>query len=170
MASEYVIEFGPNAKVTDVSEHSKAVLREIMEASSISTIKITSTARDAYDQARVMYDNIVSQGVSAQKKLYVSAGDKVIDVYVAAKKDNKDRNETISLMKAKVLELGPTKVSNHAVDVSKMNVFDVAPSSIPKSKKKAWEKAIKSNSKVKRFIFPPTDPGYHFEIEQPASS
>ena len=171
--AEYIIEFGPNAKEADVSAHSIAVLKKVMETAKVFKVKITSTARDAYDQARVMYDNIVSQGVAAQKKLYAAAGDAVIDVYVAATKDKKvknDRNAIISLMKAKILALGPTKVSNHAVDVSVMNVFDVAPSSIPKASKKDWESAIKSNTGIKRYIFPPTDPGYHFEILQPKST
>jgi hypothetical protein len=41
-----------------------------MIASQVFEITITSTARDAYDQARVMYDNIAFQGTEAQKALY----------------------------------------------------------------------------------------------------
>jgi hypothetical protein len=164
---DYLINFGPNAKSTDVSEHSRSVLKAIMKEAKVFEVTITSTARDAYDQARVMYDNISSKGVKAQKKLYGPAGDKVIDVYSAAQKEKKDRNATISLMKAKIVSLGPSRVSHHAVDVSKMNVFDVAPSSIPKEKRKDWESAIKGSSDVSKYIFPPGDPGYHFEIKQP---
>lgn len=170
MATECVIKFGPNAKSSDVSAHSTTVLKKIMADSQVFSVTISSTARDAYDQARVMYDNIKSQGVDKQKKLYASAGDKVIDVYSQAQKDGKDRNATIALMKAKILALGPTKVSNHAADVSKLNVFDVAPSSIPADKKEKWETAIKKATDVKKYIFPPGDPGYHFEIEQPKTS
>jgi hypothetical protein len=168
MASECIIKFGSNAKSTDVSDHSRSVLKKLMAASQVFEITITSTARDAYDQARVMYDNIASEGVEAQKALYGSAGDKVIDVYTEAVKSGKDRNGTVALMKAKILELGPSKVSNHATDVSKLNVFDVAPSGIPADKKNSWEDAIKKNLEIKKYIFPPTDPGYHFEIEQPS--
>ena len=113
--------------------------------------------------------NCVSQGVDAQKKLYAAAGDKVIDVYATASAAGKDRAATIALMKAKILELGPTKVSRHATDLSVLNVFDVAPSSIPKARKKGWEDAIKTSADVSYYIFPPTDPGYHFEIKQPTS-
>ena len=116
-----------------------------------------------------MYDNCVSQGVEAQKKLYAAAGDQVIDVYAAAVAAGKDRAATISLMKAKILAIGPTKVSRHATDTSVLNVFDVAPSSIPADKKKKWEDAIKASADVSYYIFPPTDPGYHFEINQPTS-
>ena len=134
--AEYVIKFGPHAKGTDVSDHSRDVLKAIMTSAKIFSVTISSTARDAYDQARVMYANCVSQGVEAQKKLYGPAGDKVIDVYAAAVAAGKDKAATIALMKAKIIAVGPTKVSRHATDTSILNVFDVAPSSIPTDKKK----------------------------------
>ena len=168
--AECIIEFGANAKSTDVSEYSRGILKKIMKAAKVYKVTISSTARDAYDQARVMYDNIESQGVDAQKELYASAGDQVIDVYSAAKKDKKDRNATIALMKAKIIELGPTKVSHHATEVSVLNVFDVAPSSISQEKKKDWEDTIKASTDLSKYIFPPGDPGYHFEITQPKTS
>jgi len=34
---------------------------------------------------------------------------------------------------------------------------------------KQWEDAIKASADVSYYIFPPTDPGYHFEINQPTS-
>jgi len=167
--AEHIIKFGTNAKSTHVSDHSREVLKAIMTSADVYSVTISSTARDAYDQARVMYDNCVSQGVAAQKKLYARAGDKVIDVYAAAVADGKDKAATIALMKAKILQIGPTKVSRHATDTSVLNVFDVAPSSIPSAKRKAWEDAIKASADVSHYIFPPTDPGYHFEIPQPTS-
>jgi hypothetical protein len=170
MPTEYIIEFGPNAKTTDISEYSRSIIKKIMAESEVYNIKITSTARDAYDQARVMYENIVAFGVVHQKKLYANAGDQVIDAYSEAKAAGKDKNGIISFMKAKILALGPTKVSTHATEVSRLNVFDVAPSSISEDKKNKWEASIKSNSDIRNYIFPPDDPGYHFEIEQPNQS
>ena len=70
-------------------------------------------------------------------------------------------------MEAKIIALGPEKVSHHAADLTKLNVFDVAPSSIPPGQKSDWETAIEANRFIAKFIFPPLDPGYHFEIKQP---
>ena len=167
--ADYLIEFDTNARATDVSDHSRGVLKDVMETAGVFRVLISSTARGPYDQARVMYDNIKSKGVAHQKKLYAKAGDKVIDAYVTAKAAGKNRTEIIAAMEAKVIEVGPRRVSNHAADLTKMNVFDVAPSSIPSDRKTEWEKAIKANADIGKYIFPPGDPGYHFEIPQPQS-
>jgi hypothetical protein len=169
MADEQKITFGSGAKSGDVSAHSLTVLKAVMAKAGVSAVVISSTARDPFNQARVMFDNIKKTSVAAQKKLYAAAGDAVIDVFAAAQKDGKSKQETIKLMEAKIIALGPEKVSHHAADLTKLNVFDVAPSSIPSGKKNAWEAAIKANKSIAKFIFPPLDPGYHFEIKQPAS-
>ena len=119
--------------------------------------------------SRLKLLKIGAVGVAAQKKLYAAAGDAVIDEFAAAQKAGKTRAETIKQMEAKILALGPEKVSHHAADPTKLNVFDVAPSSIPSAKKNGWEAAIKANKGIAKFIFPPLDPGYHFEIKQPKS-
>jgi hypothetical protein len=48
-----------------------------------------------------------------------------------------------------------------------LNVFDVAPSSI--KDKVAFERAVKAERRVTKFLTPPDDPGYHLEIPQPKS-
>jgi hypothetical protein len=161
------INFGPNAKGSDVSDHSRGILKAVMAAAGVSSVTISSTARGPLDQARVMFDNIVKTSVAAQKSLYGPFGDMVIDVFVAARNAGKNRDDTIAAMEAKIIEIGPSKVSHHSADPKILNVFDVAPSSIPAAKKKAWEAAIKANKDIAKFIFPPADPGYHFEIKQP---
>jgi hypothetical protein len=103
--------------------------------------------------------------VAAQKKLYAAAGDSVIDEYVKAKAANKTAIEIKAAMEAKIIAIGPTKVSHHAADPNILCVFDVAPSSI--TKKSAFEKAVKADKRVNKFITPPLDPGYHLEIPQP---
>ena len=165
--AEPKITFGSGAKKSDVSEHSLSVLKDVMAKAAVASVVISSTARDPFNQARVMFDNIKKTGVAAQKKLYAAAGDAVIDVFAAAQKAGKTRPETIKLIEAKIIALGPAKVSHHAADLTKLNVFDVAPSSIPSGRKKDWEAAIKGNKGIAKFIFPPLDPGYHFEIKQP---
>ena len=159
------IKFGSKAKKENVTNFSLQVLEDILQAAGLSSAVISSTSRTPTDQARVMFNNIVSKGVAAQKKLYAAAGDAVIDEYVKAKKAKKTPTEIKAAMEAKIIAIGPTKVSHHAADPNILCVFDVAPSSI--TKKAAFEKAVKADKRVKRFLTPPLDPGYHLEIPQP---
>lgn len=70
-------------------------------------------------------------------------------------------------MKAKIDEISIDKLSNHGGDQSKFNVFDVAPSSIDDNKKDAFIMQAKADSRISKFLKPPSDPGFHFEIPQP---
>src|SRR5215212_2025731 len=159
------ISFGKNAKKESVTNFSLQVLEDILQAAGLTSALISSTARTPSEQARVMFNNIEATGVAAQKKLYAAAGDLVIDEYVKAKKAKKTPIEIKAAMEAKIIEVGPTKVSHHAADPNILCVFDVAPSSI--AKKAAFEKAVRADKRVKKFLMPPLDPGYHLEIPQP---
>jgi hypothetical protein len=160
------IKFGPKAIKQNVTNFSLKVLEDILEKAGISSALITSTARTPADQARVMFANIVATGVAAQKKLYASAGDLVIDEFVKAKKAGKTEVEIKAAMEAKIIAIGPTKISHHAADPNILCVFDVAPSSI--AKKAEFEKAVKADKRVRKFLMPPVDPAYHLEIPQPS--
>ena len=166
MAEAYVLNFASTADSAKVSETSRSIIRSVMKEAGVFSVTVTSTARSIYDQARVMYENIESTSVSDQKRLYASAGDKVIDVYEKAKADGKDRNATIALMKAKIVNLGGSTVSRHCADTDNLNVVDIGPSSIKKEKRSAFEAAVKKESRISKYIFPPTDPAYHLEIPQ----
>ena len=159
------IKFGKNASKDNVTNFSMKVLEDIMTAAGVSSALISSTARTPADQARVMFNNLEATSVAAQKKLYAAAGDLVIDEYVKAKKAKKTANEIKAAMEAKIIAIGPTKVSHHASDPNVLCVFDVAPSSI--DKKAAFEKAVRADKRVSKFFTPPLDPGYHLEIPQP---
>jgi hypothetical protein len=159
------IKFGTNAKSESVTEYSLKVLEDILTAAGLTSCTISSTARTPRDQARVMYNNIVATGVAAQKKLYAAAGDAVIDEYVKAKRENKSPTEIKAAMEARLNQLGPTKISHHAADPNLLCVFDVAPSSI--GNKRSFEKAVRADKRVSKFLLPPQDPGYHLEVPQP---
>ena len=161
------IKFGKNAKKENVTNFSLQVLEDILQAAGLSGALISSTARTPAEQARVMFNNIVSTSVAAQKKLYAAAGDAVIDEYVKAKNAKKTPTEIKAAMEAKIIAIGPTKVSHHAADPNVLCVFDVAPSSVVN--KAAFEKAVRADKRVSKFLTPPLDPGYHLEIPQPAS-
>jgi hypothetical protein len=157
----------PTQDSVRVSAYSKKVLEEIMQKSGVPKITVTSTARTASEQARIMYENIERHGLDHQKKLYGPYGDKVIDVYPSLKKQGKTKAEIISGMTAKISSLGPSKVSRHAGDPNKLNVVDIAPSSINLALRKKFENAVKGDSRVSKFLGPPGDPAYHIEIPQP---
>ena len=159
------INYGKNSNAKDVTDFSRAVLKDILKTAGLSSALISSTARSPAQQARVMFNNIVATGVAAQKKLYAAAGDAVIDVYVKSKAAKKSPDQINADMEAKIIELGPTTVSHHAADPKVLNVFDVAPSSI--GDKKAFELAVSKEKRVSKFLLPPNDPGYHLEIPQP---
>ena len=159
--------FGPNANKEVVSGHSIEVLTEILAKAGLGSFQITSTSRTPADQARVMFNNIVSHGVAQQKGLYAAAGDKVIDVFVAQKKAGRTSDQIKAAMEKEIIKIGPGKVSRHCADPAVLNVVDIAPSSI--ANKQAFENAVETamaKGKVSKFILPPSDPAYHIEIPQ----
>lgn len=159
------VAFGPGARASDVTPYSRAVLEDILRICGLRYALISSTQRSPTEQARIMYDNLEKLGVAAQKRLYAAPGDQVIDVYVAAKGARKTGDQIKAEMERKIREIGPTRVSRHASDPNVLNVFDVAPSSI--ANRRAFELAIRADSRVRKFLAPPADPGYHLEIPQP---
>jgi len=162
------IAFGPNADQSVVSAYTLRVIKELLGAAGETGALITSTARTPKDQARAMYDNLETSGVERQKKLYGGAGDKVIDAYVEAKKAKKTKPQILAAMEDKIEKLGPSRVSKHIADPSKLGVVDVAPSSI--RNKKEFIKGVEGDKRVSLFLKPPNDPAYHLEIPQPASA
>ena len=78
-----------------------------MAAANVAKLIISSTQRSPADQARVMYNNLETQGVAAQRKLYKPPGQAVIDVYVAGKAAKKTPDAIKAAMTAKINELGP---------------------------------------------------------------
>lgn len=159
------ISFGPNARSADVTAHSLAVLEDIMRAAGIDSVQVSSTSRGPADQARVMFNNLMSFGVAHQKRLYGAAGDRVIDLFARERAVGRDAAAIKAAMAQEILRIGPTKVSRHASDPRVLNVFDVAPSSV--ARKQQFERAVLAEPRVTKFLKPPADPGFHLEIPQP---
>ena len=160
------IVFGPNAKSTDVSDFTLGVLRDIMRSADVARLTITSTQRSPQDQARVMYDNIVRDGVAKQKALYKPAGQSVIDAYAAAKAAGKSPDDIKAAMLAQILAIGPEKVSPHAADPKILNVFDISPASV--AHQDAFVQAARTDARVAKVLTPAeNDPAFHLEIPQP---
>ncbi len=164
-----VINFSANARREAVSRHTLKVLGDILRAARLTSCLITSTARTPQEQARIMYSNIVAHGVASQRALYAAAGDAVISEYVRAQGAKKSADEIRAAMLRKIVALGPSTVSRHCADFSKLNVIDVAPSSI--SDRVRFIAAVKdalARGIVSKFLEPGnSDPAFHLEIPQP---
>lgn len=165
-ADDVTLSFGTNANDEAVSAYSRTVLKSILRSATITSATITSTARTAADQARVMYNNLESHGVTSQHKLYGASGDKVIDMYEQEKKLKKTAAEIKAAMEALIMEIGPSNVSHHCVDLATLNVVDISPGSIPAARKQPFITAVNAESRVSKFLQPPADPAYHLEIPQ----
>lgn len=164
---EPIVNFGSNADKNAVSDYAIEVLKSILTTSGLQSATITSTARTVEDQARIMYDNCLTFGSANQKALYATSGDQVIDVFITGVTNGNNKEQIITNMAAKINELGPSTVSRHInADPGNMSVFDVAPSTI--ANKLAFIAASKSNTSVTKFLEPPNDPAYHFEIPEPS--
>jgi hypothetical protein len=161
-----VIAYAERANAADVTRYSQDVLTDILRRAKLERALVSSTRRSPADQARVMYANLEQHGAEHGKRLYKGAGQKVVDTYVAAKQARKDAAGVQSAMVDTINAVGPEKVSRHAADPKRLNVFDVAPSSI--ADKHAFEAAVRGEQRVSKFLVPPADPGYHLEIPQPA--
>ena len=163
------IRFAATAKAADLTPYSETVLRDVVVAADLRAVLISSTARTPSDQARVMYNNLETEGVAKQHELYGRGGDQVIDVYVKSKTAGKSRDAVIADMRDKIVAVGPSNVSHHIGDPKIRNVFDVAPSSV--ANRVAFERAVRAERRIDgRSFFTPRndDPGYHLEIPQPA--
>ncbi len=164
---DVTITFGSRANSSILSEYTVTTLKGILAAAGEKSALITSTIRTPADQARIMYNNIVKYGVTAQKRLYGAGGDAVIDVYVAQKGAGAGGAEIRKAMEEKIVAIGSTRVSRHCSDPEILQVVDIAPSSIQNGTAFAAAlQAAKAAGKVSKFIPPPTDPAYHIEIPQ----
>lgn len=138
-----------------VSEMTLKILIECMSRSGIAYIKIGSTYRNPYDQARVLYKEIYGQaGEKQYKKMgqevlmagHITETNALVNQIISANKmlasGGKDQFKKIDLpseiriaMQKKIEFLesnyGRGCCSKHQLDPKTYNVFDIYPSSIP---------------------------------------
>lgn len=166
--AEPTVTFGAHANQSKMTPAALQVLKDVLKAAGLKSAVVTSTARTPEDQARAMYANLVGsgkgQGVEAQHALYGAAGDLVIDEFVALQKAGKSADEIKQGMADKMRAIGPSKVSRHISDFSKLVVFDVGPNSITDHKAFVAAAQAEVGKRMSNFIPYPEDPGFHFEV------
>jgi hypothetical protein len=161
------INLGGSVKQENVSDHSAKVIHEVALGANENELTISSAARNSEEQARVMFDKLEVEGVESMKALYGNNGDKVIDVYSEEKEGGSCHYCIKSEMVKKINSLGPSNVSKHAADPKKLQVFDIAPSSI--TNKDAFRRSIDSfvGNLISNRIHPgSSEKAYHIEIPQ----
>ena len=128
-----------NLDVNQLSAHSRAVLDRAMRASGNPDAEITCFGRNPADQARVMHANCL-RDLGAQRRLYLAPGQRVIDVFVADAA--LDAATTIANMEAEIVRQGPSFVSRHCADQSKLQVIDITESSLtnPSALLNGWQR------------------------------
>ncbi len=141
------------------------VLKRVLMSQCLTNATITSGKRNPFNQARVMYENIIGTSVDAQRALYGLPGNKVIDVYVAHFNNHETRDQIIPAMEQRIkdVDVGPCHVSNHCAEV--YDTMDVTPLSI--SNTNAFVRALrdsKASGLIHDYILPPKDPAFHIEI------
>jgi len=143
-------------------------LKALLRTAGVQQATITSTTRAPADQARAMYTNLARRGgVAKQRQLYGPSGDSVIDTYEAEKAKGKSRAKIEAAMAAKIVAVGPGKVSLHCAG-SGYDVVDIAPSSVSAKSAlvKVLEEAVKKGD-IQQFLHPgnSSDPAYHIAFE-----
>lgn len=152
-------------KMTPISTKSERVLTDLMICAGLNSLTINSTQRSAREQAAAMYTNCLNKGIKSQKMLYGSYGDQVIDTYSYYHDKGYSQDNTIAQMTNKINDLGPSNVSKHCGDYSKINVMDISPSSVGNGDK--FMDCVKRNSSISNYFSPGSnDPAYHIEIPQ----
>lgn len=161
-----IIEYNPDVNKTVISVYAIEVITNILKDSGNTRARITSSERTPAAQAQAMYHNIVLKGVDTQKRLYGPSGDKVIDVYIQQKAMGKSPSEILEAMTAKIVEVGPSNISHHLADFTKLVVVDIAPSSVVyQNEFIATASKYKTNGILSEFFHPGDgDPAYHLEI------
>ena len=119
------INFNNGVDGSQISDYTMGVLRGIAREAGVNTINITSTQRNAQQQAAAMFDNTLRTGAQEQLDIYGPSGDAVINVFTDTWNGN-NRNVTIDAMTNAINEIGPENVSRHAANPAVINVMDVS--------------------------------------------
>lgn len=135
------INYGATANAAGVWPKTINIIKNRQCMAGQSRATVTITARNAYQQARAMFNqlinaaNPISVNVAEQWKLYDAAGQAVIDVFQQQIKGltyQEIIGNKLSIRAAieqEIVNRGPTNVSNHCADPSEINAIDIGAAS-----------------------------------------
>jgi RHS repeat-associated protein len=169
------INFDPKVDPKTVSDHSIAVTKTDAQNAKVTSLTITSTQRDARQQAGAMYHNVVAHGAASQNKLYNATARQVVAVAAAGIKAGQSASATQAAMVAKIQDIraaDPSKFA-HVADPSKVQAIDISPGSVrgdTASPISSLTTSFRNDSSISRvFDASNGDPAIHIEIPQPQS-
>lgn len=164
------LRFDANAASAPLSDYTLQVIASLLACAGVEAADISSTARDAHDQARAMFDNLEARGADSELRLYGAAGRAVIETYRAAKHAGLDGHHVRQAMVDAIVAQGKANVSHHCGDFSALQVVDIDPAAMPLAARPLFELAACSHlgATLSRFLAPPVDCSYHLEVPQPA--
>jgi hypothetical protein len=168
MASTANLNFRSGVQSDKVHSLTIDFIKEIGVSSNNLNLEVSSAARSAYDQAAVMYKNCENLGVASQYKLYGWNGDRIIRIYEKMKAEKKKPHKPLDIIKAmhkKIMDIGPSKVSKHCVDINVMNVIDIPFSCI--QNKQAFRDALKKHhpSPISKYLDETNNNCFHLEFK-----
>ena len=123
-----------------------------MAEAGVYSLTISSTARTPQEQVNAMYNNL-KNGKYCR--------------YAQARRAVESYYPDTEAMLREIYKQGPGCVSKHCANFRKLNVIDIAPSSV--SNPRAFHRSIIKNKGISRVLDPWTparDPVFHIEIPQ----
>jgi hypothetical protein len=167
---DVIVKFGPNADQDKISQNTVLQIANLASEAGVKELMITSTVRTPEDQARAMFNNLRA----GKRVSYRAPGAAVTAVYDKLDAQGESDTNIKNAMEQEIVTQEPRKVSRHCTEPVEWNILDIAPSSVkPSSKKKLFERVLKSNEgsskKISKFLGPGpalgNDPAYHLEFE-----
>ena len=179
------VDFSASANQSVLGEYSRSIIKDAMRFAGQSQAIVTSTARTTAEQARVMFEvlegpvtpTMLAKGhsttIAYSYALYNTNGDQVIDTYVASKAAAKSPTLIKADMQQKIDDIKLTRPTafTHTSDPAKLQVADIAPSSISNDMLFQQATAASTDPRIARRFSPfttPVDNAFHLEIPQPA--
>jgi hypothetical protein len=161
-----------------INATSTELIKGLLRSAGQPRATVTSTYRNPYNQARVMFDNAYKKISAAYKE----DGQQVLQVYndlTAGKTKMQIWDERVTIRKAmedKILTFAPdfSKVSKHCSNPAKLLVLDIAPSEFGlfaghrfASLAANWAQQDPTKRRFLNPFFGPYDPAFHLEVPQP---
>ena len=150
----YVVDPEPEITGKALPEPAAIVLKEVMAASGVSSVRVTSTSRTPRMQARAMHGFVQRHGLKAARRLYGPEGDAVLAVYQQHRRE--DRKTCVKAMHEEVARQLPRAHANNRLMHTKPThyVFDVAIRSIAPARRADFNEAARRHPRISRFLGP----------------